>query len=134
MLTHGNVCFGGRTSATLHAMTPQDVVCGVLPTTYVFGLCSVMVAAIFAGAPVRLVPRFDVMAVCDGLRDGVTLFSALPQVHAQLMAHARTDAMRELGSKTLRCVSSGAASLDPACKREAEAFCGVALQNGSEMT
>lgn len=41
--------------------------------------------------------------------------------------------MKALGSKTLRYVSSGAA-LDPTWKREAEAFYGVALQNGYGMT
>lgn len=134
MLTHGNVRFGGLTSATLRAMTPEDVIYGVLPTTHVFGLCSVVVAAIYAGAPVRLVPRFDVKSVYDGLRDGVTLFSAVPQMHALLMAHVRTHDLTELGSETLRYVSSGAAPLDPAWKRQAETFYGVALQNGYGMT
>lgn len=134
MLTHENVRFGGLTSATLRAMTPDDMIYGVLPTTHVFGLCSVVVAAIYAGAPVRLVPRFEVKSVYDGLRDGVTLFSAVPQMHALLMAHARTNGLTELGSKTLRYVSSGAAPLDPTWKREAEAFYGVAIQNGYGMT
>ncbi|WP_223424846.1 class I adenylate-forming enzyme family protein [Tateyamaria pelophila] len=134
MLTHGNVRFGGLTSANLRAMTPVDMIYGVLPTTHVFGLCSVVVAGIYAGAPVRLVPRFDVKAVYDGLRDGITLFSAVPQMHALLMTHARTDGLTELDSETLRYVSSGAAPLDPTWKREAEAFYGVALQNGYGMT
>ncbi|WP_299283910.1 class I adenylate-forming enzyme family protein [uncultured Tateyamaria sp.] len=134
MLTHANVRFGGQTSANLRAMTPADLIYGVLPTTHVFGLCSVVVAAIHAGAPVRLVPRFDVRAVYDGLRDGITLFSAVPQMHALLMAHARANGLDVLGSATLRYVSSGAAPLDPTWKREAEAFYGVAIQNGYGMT
>lgn len=134
MLTHENVRFGGLTSATLRAMTPDDLIYGVLPTTHVFGLCSIVVAAIYGGAPVRLVPRFEVKAAYDGLRDGVTLFSAVPQMHALLMAHARANGLTELGSKTLRYVSSGAAPLDPTWKREAEAFYGIALQNGYGMT
>jgi len=134
MLTHENVRFGGMTSANLRQMTADDVIYGVLPTTHVFGLCSVVVAAIYAGAPVRLVPRFEVKAVYDGLRDGVTLFSAVPQMHALLMAHARAHGLTALGSATLRYVSSGAAPLDPTWKREAEAFYGVALQNGYGMT
>ncbi|WP_299367945.1 class I adenylate-forming enzyme family protein [uncultured Tateyamaria sp.] len=134
MLTHANVRFGGATSANLRAMTPADMIYGVLPTTHVFGLCSVVVAAIHAGAPVRLVPRFDVPSVFGALRDGITLFSAVPQMHALLMAHARAQGLGTLGSATLRYVSSGAAPLDPTWKREAEAFYGVALQNGYGMT
>ncbi|MEO0401572.1 MAG: class I adenylate-forming enzyme family protein [Pseudomonadota bacterium] len=134
MLTHDNVRFGGKTSAHLRSMTTDDMIYGVLPTTHVFGLCSVVVAAIHAGAPVRLVPRFDVKAVYAGLQDGITLFSAVPQMHALLMAFARANGLTTLGSKTLRYVSSGAAPLDPTWKREAEAFYGVAVQNGYGMT
>lgn len=134
MLSHANVCFGAKTSAHLRSITHDDVIYGVLPTTHVFGLCSVLVAAVHAGAPVRLVPRFVVADVFDALRDGITLFSAVPQMHALLMAHARALGLKRLGSETLRYVSSGAAPLDPTWKREAEAFYGVAVQNGYGMT
>jgi long-chain acyl-CoA synthetase len=134
MLTHGNVRFGGMTSANLRQMVHEDVVYGVLPTTHVFGLCSVVVAAIYAGAPVRLAPRFDVAKLYEELRDGVSLFSAVPQMHALLMQFTKEQGLTALGSKTLRYVSSGAAPLDPTWKREAEAFYGVAIQNGYGMT
>ncbi|MEO9897967.1 MAG: class I adenylate-forming enzyme family protein [Paracoccaceae bacterium] len=134
MLTHANVRFGGKTSAHLRSITTNDFVYGVLPTTHVFGLCSVVVASIYAGAPVRLVPRFDVNVVFETLRDGITLFSGVPQMHAVLMAHAKAQGLERLDSTTLRYVSSGAAPLDPTWKREAEAFYGVAVQNGYGMT
>jgi len=134
MLTHANVRFGGATSAGFRGMTPRDLIYGVLPMTHVFGLCSIVVAAVHAGAAVRLIPRFDVGAVFDGLRQGITLFSGVPQMHAVLMAHARAQGLDRLGSKSLRFVSSGAAPLDPAWKRKAEAFYGVAIQNGYGLT
>jgi long-chain acyl-CoA synthetase len=134
MLTHGNVRFGGRTSANLRHMTHDDVIYGVLPTTHVFGLCSVVVAAVYAGAPVRLAPRFEVAKVYEALRSGVTLYSAVPQMHALLMQYTKEQGLTALGSDTLRYVSSGAAPLDPTWKREAEAFYGVAIQNGYGMT
>ena len=134
MLTHGNVRFGGKTSANLRHMVHEDVVYGVLPTTHVFGLCSVVVAAVYAGAPVRLAPRFDVAKLYEELRNGVTLFSAVPQMHALLMQFTKEQGLTSLGSETLRYVSSGAAPLDPTWKREAEAFYGVAIQNGYGMT
>ncbi|MEM8578164.1 MAG: class I adenylate-forming enzyme family protein [Pseudomonadota bacterium] len=131
MLSHANVRFGGLTSANLRQMTPDDLIYGVLPITHVFGLCSVTVASVTAGAPVRLAARFDVAATHAALRDGITLFSAVPQMHALLMAHVKGQ---NLNSPTLRYVSSGAAPLDPTWKREAEGFYGVALQNGWGMT
>lgn len=134
MLTHDNVRFGGMTSANLRHMTHNDVIYGVLPTTHVFGLCSVVVAAVCAGAPVRLAPRFEVSKVYAALRDGVTLYSAVPQMHALLMQYTKEQGLTSLNSETLRYVSSGAAPLDPTWKREAEAFYGVAIQNGYGMT
>jgi len=131
MLSHANVRFGGLTSANLRDMTPDDLIYGVLPITHVFGLCSVTVAAVTAGAHVRLAARFDVAATIAALQDGITLFSAVPQMHALLMAHTKGA---ELKSPTLRYVSSGAAPLDPAWKRKAEHFYGVALQNGWGLT
>ncbi|MEP5631596.1 MAG: AMP-binding protein [Tateyamaria sp.] len=134
MLTHENVSFGGATSAKYRGMTPGDLIYGVLPATHVFGLSSIIVASIFAGATVRLIPRFEVDAVFEGLHRGITLFSGVPQMHALLMAHARKLGLKVLGSDTLRFVSSGAAPLDPTWKRKAETFYGVAVQNGYGLT
>lgn len=134
MLSHANMCFGGKTSAQLRDMTAQDVIYGVLPTTHVFGLASVVTAAIFAGAQVRLEARFAPAKLYQALQGGVTLLSAVPQMHALVMQYAREQGFDRLQGGTLRYVSSGAAPLDPDWKRRAEAFYGVALQNGYGMT
>lgn len=134
MLTHDNVRFGGMTSANLRGMTPDDVVYGVLPVTHVFGLCSVVTAASYAGAQVRLEARFSAARLYDQLRDGVTLFSAVPQMHALLMQYAKEQGVDGLRNCALRYTSSGAAPLDPAWKRKAEAFYGVPIQNGYGLT
>ncbi len=134
MLTHDNVRFGGQASATLRDMTADDLIYGVLPITHVFGLASVVTAACFAGASVRLEARFTAARLHEALCDGVTLLSAVPQMHALLMQYTREQGLDHLGSDRLRYVSSGAAPLDPAWKRKAEAFYGVALQNGYGMT
>lgn len=134
MLTHGNVCFGGRTSAALRDMSARDVIYGALPVSHVFGLCSVLVASVGQGAFIRLVPRFDAEAALEALCSGITLFSAVPQMHALIMDAARRRGIQRLGSDALRYVSSGAAPLDPAWKRSAEAFYGVAVQNGYGLT
>lgn len=134
MLTHANLRFGGMASARLRGMTPDDLIYGVLPITHVFGLASVVTAASHAGAAVRLEARFSAEKLYAALTDGVTLLSAVPQMHALLMAHTRERGYDRLPSDRLRYVSSGAAPLDPAWKRKAEAFYGVPLQNGYGMT
>ncbi|WP_171176922.1 class I adenylate-forming enzyme family protein [Ruegeria sp. HKCCD8929] len=134
MLTHGNLLFGGSASAELRGMTMEDVIYGVLPITHVFGLASVVTAATCVGAPVRLEARFTVARTYRALTSGVTLFSAVPQMHALLMQYTKEQGYDRLPGGTLRYTSSGAAPLDPAWKRKAEAFYGVALQNGYGLT
>jgi acyl-CoA synthetase (AMP-forming)/AMP-acid ligase II len=134
MLTHENLRFGGMASATLRGMTRDDVIYGVLPVTHVFGLASVVTAATYAGAMIRMEARFSAAKLFDALQGGVTLLSAVPQMHALLMQYTKEQGHSKLQSDKLRYVSSGAAPLDPAWKRKAEAFYGVALQNGYGMT
>jgi acyl-CoA synthetase (AMP-forming)/AMP-acid ligase II len=134
MLTHSNVRFGGMTSANLRGMNPGDVVYGVLPLTHVFGLCSVMTASVYIGAEVRLEARFSAEKLYNALISGVNFLSAVPQMHALLMQYTKEQGLAQLNSETLRYVSSGAAPLDPAWKRKAEGFYGVAIQNGYGMT
>lgn len=134
MLTHDNMRFGGIASSNLRKMTPDDVVYGVLPLTHVFGLVSVVTACCYAGATVRQEARFSAQALYDAVMNGVTVLPAVPQMHALVMQYTKEKGLTELGSPTLRYVSSGGAPLDPAWKRKAEAFYGLPLQNGFGMT
>ncbi|TMV07581.1 acyl--CoA ligase [Ruegeria sediminis] len=134
MLTHGNLLFAGRSSARLREMTHADVIYGVLPITHVFGLASVVTAATYVGAPVRLDARFTAARTYATLTSGITLFSAVPQMHALLMQYTKEQGFSRLPGGTLRYTSSGAAPLDPAWKRQAEAFYGIAIQNGYGLT
>ncbi|MEM7317479.1 MAG: class I adenylate-forming enzyme family protein, partial [Pseudomonadota bacterium] len=134
MLTHGNVIFAGQASASLRSMTASDVIYGALPVSHVFGLASVVTAALSAGTPVRFASRFSAAEAFDTLQDGVTVFSGVPQMHALLMQYASDMGHDKLPGHQLRYVSAGAAPLDPGWKRQAERFYGLALQNGYGMT
>lgn len=134
MLTHKNLLYGGKASAELRDMVPGDVIYGVLPMTHVFGLASVMTASLYIGAEVLLEARFSAEKLYQALRRGVTRLSAVPQMHALVMQFAKEQGLDRLDSPVLQYVSSGAAPLDPDWKRRAEAFYGVALQNGYGMT
>lgn len=134
MLTHGNLRFGGQSSAAQRNMVAEDLIYGVLPITHVFGLTSITTAATVAGAPIHFEARFSAARLYEALISGVTLFSGVPQMHALLMQYAKEQGHDRLPENRLRYVSSGAAPLDPAWKRRAEAFYGVALQNGYGMT
>lgn len=134
MLSHANLLFGGQTSARMRGMTPHDLILGVLPMTHVFGVTSMMIAGMVAGAELWLFPRFSAPAVLDALQAGVSVLPAVPQMHALIMEEAAVRGIGRLPPGPLRYVSSGAAPLDPDWKRRAEAFYGVALQNGYGLT
>ncbi|MEQ8589580.1 MAG: class I adenylate-forming enzyme family protein [Roseitalea porphyridii] len=134
MLTHANFIFAARASANLRSLGPEDHVYGALPLTHVFGVASMLMASAYVGAMVELATRFDPVALLTALRNGATVMPAVPQMHALLMARAKSEGQTKLGSATLRYVSSGAAPLDPAWKRAAEEFYDLPLQNGYGMT
>jgi len=56
MLTHGNLRFGGQASVPLRDMVSEDITYGALPIIHVFGLASVMTAALYRVASVRFDP------------------------------------------------------------------------------
>lgn len=134
MLSHANLIFGARTSTAMRGIAGGDVLLGVLPITHVFGLTSMMLASLIGGAELWLFPRFSAAAALDALADGVSVVPAVPQIHALLLAEAASRGLARVPGKTLRYVSSGAAPLDPDLKRRAEAFYGIALQNGYGLT
>ncbi len=134
MLTHGNLIFAGAASVELRGLVAADRIYGALPLTHVFGLASMLMAAARAGAAVQFEPRFRPDRLLAALRDGATVLPAVPQMHALLMQHTAEAGIARLEGAALRYVSSGAAPLDPAWKRKAEAFYGLALQNGYGMT
>ncbi|MFW2589433.1 class I adenylate-forming enzyme family protein [Sagittula sp. SSi028] len=134
MLSHANLLFAAKASCDLRDLTDADHIYGGLPLTHVFGVASMMMAAAHCGAMIQLATRFDPAKLLEALQSGTTVLPAVPQMHALLMAHAEKLGLTRLDNAPLRYVSSGAAPLDPAWKRKAEAFYGLALQNGYGMT
>jgi acyl-CoA synthetase (AMP-forming)/AMP-acid ligase II len=134
MLTHANLIFGGSVACETRKVTPDDKIYGVLPFSHVFGLTSIVMATVLSGATLRIARRFVPANLYEALNSGVTLLSAVPQMHALLMQYTKEQGFDHLQSKSLRYVSSGAAPLDLDWKRRAEAFYGLPLQNGYGMT
>ena len=134
MLTHANLIYGGQTSAAHRGITAADHIYGVLPLTHVFGLSSAFMAGLAAGACLELVPRFDAAVTFAALQSRVSVFPAVPQMHALLMAHASQSGLKKLHAERLRYISSGGAPLDLAWKQKVESFFGLSLFNGYGMT
>jgi long-chain acyl-CoA synthetase len=107
-LTHANMASNASvTASTLLDLGPEDVVMGCLPLFHAFGQTAALNAAVFAGASLTMVPRFDPATALKIIeRDRVTVFEGVPTMYVA-MAHAGPD-VADTG--TLRvCVSGGAA-------------------------
>jgi acyl-CoA synthetase (AMP-forming)/AMP-acid ligase II len=134
MLSHRNLLFIAATSSTLRRVGPNDVVYAVLPVSHVYGLASVCLGSLYAGATLRLAPRFSPDAVRLALADErVSIFQGVPAMHAKLLEHLHAQGL-PWSAPQLRFAYSGGSPLDAALKARVEGLYGVALHNGYGMT
>ncbi|KUZ62631.1 AMP-binding protein [Burkholderia ubonensis] len=134
MLSHRNLLYVAATSSALRRVSPEDVVYTVLPVSHVYGLASVCLGSLYAGATLRLAPRFSPEAVRVALADeGVTIFQGVPAMHAKLLEHLHTHG-HAWRAPHLRFAYSGGSPLDTGLKARVERVYGVPLHNGYGMT
>ena len=133
MLTHRNLMFIATVSSSLRGLTPQDRAYGVLPISHVYGLASVMLGTLYAGACLCLVPRFSAEALLRAIRDeGLTILQGVPAMYARLLEMLAGSVAR-LPSR-LRFIYAGGSPLDPNLKQQVEKLFGLPLHNGYGMT
>ncbi|WP_255219107.1 class I adenylate-forming enzyme family protein [Paraburkholderia kururiensis] len=134
MLSHRNLLFIAAVSSTLRRVNADDVVYAVLPISHVYGLASVCLGSLYAGATLRLAPRFVPEAVRRALADEhVSIFQGVPAMHAKLLDYLQTEHL-EWRAPRLRFAYSGGSPLDAALKVRVESAYGVTLHNGYGMT
>jgi len=134
MLSHRNLLFIAAISSTLRHVTPTDVVYAVLPISHVYGLASVCLGSLYAGATLRLASRFTPDAVRHALaKENVSIFQGVPAMHAKLVEHVQTSGT-PWHAPALRFAYSGGSPLDAALKSRVEAMYKVPLHNGYGMT
>lgn len=133
MLTHTNLAFNAMMAARMRAMTPDDEILVVLPGTHVMALSTAILAAVHAGARMRLLARFTPQAVLAALAEGVTIMPAVPMMYDQILRRLdQTGAA--LDAPGLRLIGTGGAPLDPGWKARIEARFGLNLNNGYGLT
>jgi long-chain acyl-CoA synthetase len=131
MLTHRNLLFIAAVSSTLRKLAPQDRAYGVLPISHVYGLASVMLGTLFAGACLVLAPRFSAAAMLRAIGDdGLTILQGVPAMYARLLERAGAARV----SSQLRFIYAGGSPLDPSLKQQVEQLFGLPLHNGYGMT
>ena len=133
MLSHRSLGFVAGVSGRLRGLTPADRAWGVLPISHVYGLTSVMLGTLSAGACLRLAPRFTPEAMLAAIRGagddgaGLSIVQGVPAMYARLLEHVGDEA---LPASRLRFAYAGGSPLDPALKNAVERLLGVPLHNG----
>lgn len=140
MLSHRNLLYVAAVSSRLRGLAPQDRAWGVLPVSHVYGLTSVMLGTLYAGACLQLAPRFTPEGMLAAIRDdddcgGLTIVQGVPAMYARLLEHLGGAAGPKPALRSrLRFAYAGGSPLDPALKVQVEAALGVPLHNGYGLT
>jgi len=134
MLTHRNLLFIAKVSGTLRRLAPGDRVYGVLPISHVYGLASVCLGTLFAGACLQLEARFSPDAMMRALEHSrVTVVQGVPAMFAKLLDRLRARAA-PIVAPSLRLLYAGGSPLDLKLKTEIERHLGLPLHNGYGLT
>jgi acyl-CoA synthetase (AMP-forming)/AMP-acid ligase II len=135
ILSHCNLLFVADVSSRLRGLAPGDLAYGVLPVSHVYGLSSVLLGTLSAGACLRLAPRFTPRAMLDAIRkEKLSIVQGVPAMYARLLELCRADEVQAPLASTLRFAYAGGSPLDPTLKAEVEALLGVPLHNGYGLT
>jgi acyl-CoA synthetase (AMP-forming)/AMP-acid ligase II len=134
MLSHSNLLFAARSGATLRRVGPGDRVYAALPISHVFGLASVALSTLFAGAALLLVPRFTAEGFAAALaNEGLSIVPGVPAMYARLLDYAHRTGT-PLTAPRARFLYAGGAPLDPRLKADVERAFNQPLHNGYGLT
>jgi len=133
MLSHRNLMFAATASGRLRRITADDFVMHIVPVSHVFGLSSIFLCAITAGARVLQVPRFDPAQLAQALRTGISVVQGVPAMYAKLLEYLEVTG-QSLTAPRLHYISAGGSPLDIDWKRSIEQRFGLALNNGYGLT
>ncbi|WP_281081916.1 class I adenylate-forming enzyme family protein [Variovorax paradoxus] len=131
LLTHEGILQYGRVSAQSRELGVRDRSYAYLPMTHIFGLGTVLMASLQAGATLLMRTHFDpAQALTDLARHGVTQLQGPPTLFSRLLAHMEQAGIQHAIAPDLRYVYTGAGPLDTALKQRIEQAFGQPLHHG----
>jgi acyl-CoA synthetase (AMP-forming)/AMP-acid ligase II len=135
LVTHAGLLQFARLSAVSRGLGPDDLSYAYVPMTHIFGLGTVLMASLHAGASLVMRSHFDPVDVFDALaRLGVSNLQGPPAMFTRLLAWLDEAGIARPNCPRLRYVYTGAAPLDLALKRAVEARFGQPLHHGYGMS
>lgn len=100
----------------------------VIPMYHVYGFTIGMLHALWIGAQMVLIPKYDVNQVLTAIRDFVpTYFPAVPTIYISLLNHPN---VRDYGLEKIRVFNSGSAPLPVEVLQKFDQITGGALNEG----
>ncbi|SDM08676.1 Acyl-CoA synthetase (AMP-forming)/AMP-acid ligase II [Oryzisolibacter propanilivorax] len=131
MVSHAALLHFARVSAASRALREQDRCYAFVPMTHVFGLATVLLAALHAGAQLVLRPQFEPADLLDALaRHGVSQLQGPPALFSRLLAWMREHGIEHPPAPALRYLYTGAGPLDATLKHRVEAAFDQTLHHG----
>ena len=131
VMTHDGVCHFGRVSAESRDLGPQDRSYAFVPMTHIFGLGTVLVASLHAGAALVMRSQFEPDDLLDVLANhGVSQLQGPPTLFSRLLDHLEARGIDKPVAPQLRYIYTGAGPLDLTLKQRVERAFGLPLHHG----
>lgn len=132
MVPHRGLLHFARVSATSRRLGPEDISYAALPMSHIFGIATVLLATVHAGARLVLRSRYDPQDVLGALQaPGLSILQGVPTMFTRLLAVAPEQGVP---APRLRYLYAGGAALDPTLKRQMENYFGLPLHHGYGIT
>jgi acyl-CoA synthetase (AMP-forming)/AMP-acid ligase II len=134
MISHRGLLHFARVSAESRQLAPADRVYAVLPISHIFGLATMLMATLHAGASLYLRARFDPGDVLHALAEReISMLQGVPTMYTRILAHVR-ETGAQVHAPHLRYVYTGGAPLDSQLKRDVEQLFGQPIHHGYGLT
>lgn len=135
LVTHAGLLQFARVSAQSRDLGPDDRSYAYLPMTHIFGLGTVLMASLHAGAGLVMRSRFEPADLFDALaRLGVSNLQGPPAMYTRLLAWLDEAGIAHPDCPKLRYLYTGSAPLDMALKNAVELRFGQPLHHGYGMS
>ncbi|MEO6880049.1 MAG: AMP-binding protein [Mycobacteriaceae bacterium] len=132
MLSHRNLVANVAQSASLVTLEDDDKVLAVLPFFHIYGMTVMMNAALWCGATIVTMPRFDLAEFLRVVsQEKVTYVYIAPPIAVALAKH---PAVEGVDLSSVKVVFSGAAPLDEALGRAVATRLGCTVRQGYGMS
>ena len=132
MLTHRNLVANILQADAVLCFDERDTVLGLLPFFHIYGMVVIMNLALYAGATVVTMPRFDLEQMLELVQQHrITFANVVPPI---VLALAKSPIVDRYDLSSLRTVFSGAAPLGAGTAQAASARLGCAVLQGYGLT